>query len=66
MPLSFSLSVSVILRVSPPACGPRGHEEDGHPHVQRHIRHLPNGSHMCFWDDQEVYSHHLLGFLRTV
>jgi proline iminopeptidase len=26
----------------------------------------PTGSHMCFWDDQEVYSHHLLGFLRTV
>jgi pimeloyl-ACP methyl ester carboxylesterase len=26
----------------------------------------PNGSHMCFWDDQEVYFHHLLGFLRTV
>ncbi|HEY6764441.1 MAG TPA: proline iminopeptidase-family hydrolase [Candidatus Sulfotelmatobacter sp.] len=26
----------------------------------------PSGSHMCFWDDQEVYFHHLLGFLRTV
>jgi proline iminopeptidase len=26
----------------------------------------PNGSHMCFWDDQEVYFRHLLGFLRTV
>jgi proline iminopeptidase len=26
----------------------------------------PNGSHMCFWDDQNVYFHHLLGFLRTV
>jgi proline iminopeptidase len=26
----------------------------------------PSGSHMCLWDDQEVYFHHLLGFLRTV
>jgi proline iminopeptidase len=26
----------------------------------------PNGSHMCFWDDQEVYFRHLLGFLRAV
>ncbi|WP_158824035.1 proline iminopeptidase-family hydrolase [Granulicella sp. S156] len=26
----------------------------------------PNGSHMCFWDDQEVYFRHLLGFLRSV
>jgi proline iminopeptidase len=26
----------------------------------------PNGSHMCFWDDQEVYFHHLPDFLRTV
>jgi len=26
----------------------------------------PNGSHMCLWDDQEVYFQHLLGFLRTV
>ena len=26
----------------------------------------PNGSHMCFWDDQEVYFRHLLGFLRGV
>jgi proline iminopeptidase len=26
----------------------------------------PNGSHMCLWDDQEVYFHHLLGFLRTI
>jgi proline iminopeptidase len=26
----------------------------------------PNGSHMCFWDDQDVYFRHLLGFLKTV
>jgi hypothetical protein len=26
----------------------------------------PDGSHMCFWDDQEVYFRHLIGFLRTV
>jgi len=26
----------------------------------------PNGSHLCMWDDQEVYFRHLLGFLRTV
>jgi len=26
----------------------------------------PNGSHLCMWDDQEVYFRHLLGFLRAV
>ncbi|MCU1251659.1 MAG: fpaP [Edaphobacter sp.] len=26
----------------------------------------PNGSHMCFWDDQDIYFRHLLGFLRAV
>ena len=26
----------------------------------------PNGSHMCLWDDQDVYFRHLLGFLRAV
>jgi proline iminopeptidase len=26
----------------------------------------PNGSHMCMWDDQEVYFKNLLDFLRTV
>ncbi len=26
----------------------------------------PNGSHLCMWDDQEVYFKHLLGFLRAV
>jgi proline iminopeptidase len=26
----------------------------------------PNGSHMSFWDDQDVYFRHLLSFLRTV
>jgi proline iminopeptidase len=26
----------------------------------------PNGSHLCMWDDQEVYFRHLLGFLRSV
>jgi proline iminopeptidase len=26
----------------------------------------PNGSHLCMWDDQEVYFKHLLNFLRTV
>jgi proline iminopeptidase len=26
----------------------------------------PNGSHMGFWDDQQVYFQHLLGFLRSV
>jgi proline iminopeptidase len=26
----------------------------------------PNGSHLCIWDDQEVYFKHLLKFLRTV
>jgi proline iminopeptidase len=26
----------------------------------------PNGSHLCMWDDQEVYFKHLLDFLRTV
>ena len=26
----------------------------------------PNGSHMCMWDDQEIYFRHLLKFLRTV
>jgi proline iminopeptidase len=25
-----------------------------------------NGSHMSFWDDQQVYFKHLLGFLKTV
>jgi proline iminopeptidase len=26
----------------------------------------PNGSHLCMWDDQDVYFKHLLGFLRAV
>jgi proline iminopeptidase len=26
----------------------------------------PNGSHMCLWDDQEVYFRQLLAFLRSV
>jgi len=26
----------------------------------------PNGSHLCFYDDQAVYFRHLLGFLRTL
>ena len=26
----------------------------------------PNGSHLCMWDDQQVYFKHLLNFLRTV
>jgi proline iminopeptidase len=26
----------------------------------------PNGSHLCMWDDQEVYFRNLLGFLKTV
>jgi proline iminopeptidase len=26
----------------------------------------PNGSHLCMWDDQEVYFRHLLGFLWAV
>jgi proline iminopeptidase len=26
----------------------------------------PNGSHLCMWDDQEIYFHHLLEFLKTV
>jgi proline iminopeptidase len=26
----------------------------------------PNGSHLCMWDDQEVYFKHLLGFLHAV
>jgi proline iminopeptidase len=26
----------------------------------------PNGSHLCMWDDQEVYFRHLVGFLSTV
>jgi proline iminopeptidase len=26
----------------------------------------PNGSHLCMWDDQEVYFKHLLNFLRAV
>ncbi|MEJ0000310.1 MAG: proline iminopeptidase-family hydrolase, partial [Verrucomicrobiota bacterium] len=26
----------------------------------------PNGSHMAFWDDQQTYFRHLLGFLKTV
>jgi proline iminopeptidase len=26
----------------------------------------PNGSHMSFWDDQDVYFRHLLSFLKTV
>ena len=26
----------------------------------------PNGSHMCLWDDQDIYFRHLLGFLRAV
>jgi proline iminopeptidase len=26
----------------------------------------PNGSHMAFWDDQDVYFRHLLDFLKTV
>jgi proline iminopeptidase len=26
----------------------------------------PNGSHLCMWDDQEVYFTQLLNFLRTV
>ena len=34
----------------------------------QHGRYLycPNGSHLCMWDDQEVYFRHLLGFLGTV
>jgi proline iminopeptidase len=26
----------------------------------------PNGSHLCMWDDQQIYFKHLLDFLRTV
>jgi proline iminopeptidase len=26
----------------------------------------PNGSHLCMWDDQAIYSQHLLSFLRSV
>ena len=26
----------------------------------------PKGSHMCIWDDQQVYFKHLLDFLHTV
>ena len=26
----------------------------------------PNGSHLCMWDDQEIYFHHLLKFLKSV
>jgi proline iminopeptidase len=26
----------------------------------------PNGSHLCMWDDQEIYFHHLLEFLKSV
>ncbi len=26
----------------------------------------PNGSHMCMWDDQQIYFKHLLGFLRAL
>jgi proline iminopeptidase len=26
----------------------------------------PNGSHLCMWDDQEVYFRHLLGFLSSM
>ena len=26
----------------------------------------PNGSHLCMWDDQEVYFKHLLNFLHVV
>jgi proline iminopeptidase len=26
----------------------------------------PNGSHLCMWDDQEIYFKHLLNFLRAV
>lgn len=26
----------------------------------------PNGSHLCMWDDQEVYFKHLIGFLKTL
>ncbi len=26
----------------------------------------PTGSHLCMWDDQEVYFSNLLGFLKTV
>jgi proline iminopeptidase len=26
----------------------------------------PNGSHLCMWDDQEVYFRHLLGFLSSI
>ena len=26
----------------------------------------PNGSHMCMWDDQEVYFRHLIGFLHSI
>jgi proline iminopeptidase len=26
----------------------------------------PNGSHLTMWDDQAVYFHHLLGFLKAV
>jgi proline iminopeptidase len=26
----------------------------------------PNGSHLCMWDDQAVYFHHLLQFLHSV
>ena len=41
--------------------GSRGHEEDGHPDAQRHLRHLPQRQPHGFWDDQEFYFHHLLG-----
>jgi proline iminopeptidase len=26
----------------------------------------PNGSHLCMWDDQEIYFDHLLKFLKSV
>jgi proline iminopeptidase len=28
--------------------------------------HCPNGSHLCMWDDQEIYFGHLLKFLRGI
>lgn len=28
--------------------------------------HCPKGSHLCMWDDQEIYFEHLLKFLRSI
>lgn len=45
---------------------PRDMEKMAHLVANGSYAYCPNGSHLCMWDDQQVYFRHLLQFLRSV